>query len=284
MGVSSPLAMSVALSAWVVIVPVANLHSQPDGNAGVISQAIYATTVKAVGHEQGGWLQVRTPDDYQGWVDRAHLRRLGSAQYPAADHSVRVVSLFANLYREPDVTRRAPLLTVPFETLLEVAKQPGPESRWIQLRLPDGRTAWIQRGDVTFDDVPLSIDQIIHLARRFVGLPYLWGGVSTFGFDCSGFTQMLCRRRGILIPRDAAPQARWDGMARIQPDELQPGDLVYFGESADKITHTGMYVGGGEFVHATTHLQPVVQVSRLDDPHWAKLLVACRRPKPEGSE
>jgi len=103
--------------------------------------------------------------------------------------------------------------------------------------------------------------------------------VSTFGFDCSGFTQMLCRRRGIAIPRDAAPQAAWEGMVPVERDRLEPGDLVFFGESPQQITHTGMYIGDGEFIHATAWQRPVVQVSRLDDPHWSQLLVACRRPR-----
>jgi cell wall-associated NlpC family hydrolase len=91
--------------------------------------------------------------------------------------------------------------------------------------------------------------------------------------------QMLCRRRGVIIPRDAAPQAAWDGAAPVTKDELRPGDLLYFGSSAGKITHTGMYIGEGQFIHATTHEHPVVQISRVDDPHWTRLLVAARRVK-----
>jgi cell wall-associated NlpC family hydrolase len=64
-----------------------------------------------------------------------------------------------------------------------------------------------------------------------------------------------------------------------QKDELQPGDLLYFGSSDKKITHTGMYLGDGRFIHATAHDVPVVQVSDLADPHWTPLLVASRRVK-----
>jgi cell wall-associated NlpC family hydrolase len=60
---------------------------------------------------------------------------------------------------------------------------------------------------------------------------------------------------------------------------LKAGDLLYFGSSPDKITHTGMYIGNGEFIHDTTHDHPMVQISRLDDQPWTKLLVACRRAK-----
>jgi len=65
----------------------------------------------------------------------------------------------------------------------------------------------------------------------------------------------------------------------VDPKDLQPGDLVYFGKSAQKITHTGMYIGDGRFINATTHFKPVIQICRLDDPHWSAILVAARRWK-----
>jgi cell wall-associated NlpC family hydrolase len=90
---------------------------------------------------------------------------------------------------------------------------------------------------------------------------------------------MLCRRRGITMPRDAHVQAAWTGVISITKDELAPGDLLFFGSSDKKITHTGMYIGNGEFIHATAHERPMIQISRLADKHWTDLLVACRRPK-----
>jgi len=92
---------------------------------------------------------------------------------------------------------------------------------------------------------------------------------------------MLCRRQGFQIPRDAGPQARWDGLTAVKRRELEPGDLLYFGESEEKITHTGLYIGGGEFIHATAYRKPAIQISELDEPHWSELLVACRRLKGE---
>jgi gamma-D-glutamyl-L-lysine dipeptidyl-peptidase len=105
----------------------------------------------------------------------------------------------------------------------------------------------------------------------------LWGGRSSFGFDCSGFTQMLVRVRGIDMPRDADKQAAWKGVIAVDRKDLQPGDLLFFGSAADKITHTAMYIGDGQIVQATTNGHPVVQISPLDDQPWSRLLVACRR-------
>ena len=90
---------------------------------------------------------------------------------------------------------------------------------------------------------------------------------------------MLVRQRGILMPRDADVQAVWSGVVPVERKDLHPGDLLFFGDSLAKITHTGMYIGGGEFIHDTTHEHPGVQISRLDDMPWTKLLVASRRVK-----
>jgi len=278
MHVVIPMALLAAsVSGGVILKPVANMYSRPIEDADVVSQAIYASNVEIL-EEQAGWFHVRTADEYTGWTPAAVLRRLGSGQrpYASAGRVAQVVSLFANLYREPDVTKHQPLYTVPFETHLEVIREEKGD-RWIQVRLPDDRPAWVQSGDVTFDAKPLSIRELMEFSKQFLGLPYFWGGTSTFGYDCSGFTQMLCRRRGIVIPRDADIQAAWPGAESVDRNRLEPGDLLYFGGS--KITHTGMYIGNGQFINATTHERPIVQISDLHDPYWAKLFVAARRIK-----
>lgn len=271
----------------VVVKPVANMYSAPTEDTDVVSQAIYASNV-AVLEQQEGWYKIRTSDDYTGWVpSSALLRPKADVPYGAPAGGLKpslltVTSLYANIYREDSVTKHAPLLTVPYGTMLEsavtVQRFPG-GARWHDVRLPDGRHGFIQSGDVSAPPKPLSIEQTIAEARRFLGIPYFWGGTSSFGFDCSGFMQMLVGLRGHTMPRDAGPQAAWDKLTKIEKDQLQPGDLLYFGASVDKITHTGMYIGAGQFIHATTHEHPVVQIGRLQEPYWTRLLVACRRLK-----
>jgi hypothetical protein len=266
---------STAPSASAVItVPVANMYARPNANADVVSQAIFGANAQIAGR-RGAWLRIRTADSYTGWITASSaLRRKPYAQDGSC---IEVESLFANLYREADVTKHRPVLTVPFEARFEVLSGRNDDPRWLPVRLPGGRKVWVQRGDVTSDPKPQTITDVIAFSRRFLGLPYLWGGTSTYGFDCSGFTQMLCRRRGVLIPRDASQQAAWPGMTAVTRDRLQPGDLLYFGASADKITHTGMYIGDGEFIDATPWQRPVIQIDLLDDEHWAPLFVAARR-------
>ena len=260
----------------VVLKPVANMYAQPTADAEVVSQAIYGTNIGVV-ETRPGWLRVRTPDEYTGWMPVDDLRRV--ARYASGGRVAWVESVFANIYREPNVTKHQPLITVPFETRLEVISEPEGNPRWLQVRLPDDRSGWLQRGDVSFESQPLSIPAAIELSRRFLGLPYTWGGTSSFGYDCSGFTQMLCRRRGAPIPRDADVQAAWQGVVPVQREDLKPGDLLFFGSAADHITHTGMYIGEGKFINATTWIRPVVQICDLSDAHWTRLLVACRRLK-----
>lgn len=262
----------------IVVKPVANMYSSASTDSDVVSQAIYGTSVTVL-QDQNGWSEIQTPDQYKGWVQSSDL--LNAKPYAASGNVVEVRSLFAHIYREQSVTKHAPMLTVPFDTRLEVATLPDPAKpgRWLTVNLPDGRSGQIQSGDVAVPGAPLSIPDDIALAHKFMGLPYTWGGTSSYGYDCSGFMQMLIRHRGKLMPRDADIQAAWTGLAPVERKDLQPGDLLYFGSSPQKITHTGMYIGDGKFINATTHETPMVRIDDLHLPYWTKLLVAARRLK-----
>lgn len=257
--------------------PVVNMFSKPSADANVVSQAIFGTNVQVL-EDQPQWLKIRTPDDYTGWIEAGGA--LKRDVYAVSGIVASVNSLFGSLYRETSITKHQPIFTLPFEARMEVVAEPETEERrWIKVRLPDMREAWIQRGDVSLNPNQIAREDMLAISKRFTGLPYLWGGTSTYGYDCSGFTQMLYRQTGVVLPRDAQPQAEWSGVKAVGQDELQPGDLLFFGLSDEKITHTGMYLGNGEFIHATAHDHPAIQVSKLADPHWAKLLVATRRVK-----
>lgn len=276
---------AVAQARWVVAQPVVNMYSSASPDADVVSQALYGTTIsqteaKLSHPAPDGWIYIKTPDDYPGWVQRNLVLPLDANENYAGQgkHVLMVATRGAHVYRENDVTAHAPLLTLSFDTPLEETAPEG--KRWFKVRLVDGREGWIQSGDVQERPTkPLSIDETIALAKKFLGVTYTWGGRSSFGYDCSGFTQMLMRQHGVLMPRDADVQAAWNGVTAVDRKDLKPGDLLFFGDSPQHITHTGMYIGNGQFIHDTTHDHPMVQISRLDDQPWTKLLVACRRPK-----
>jgi gamma-D-glutamyl-L-lysine dipeptidyl-peptidase len=269
---------------FVVSVPVANMFSKPSADVDVVSQAIFSMNVEQIGI-QPGWIKIRTPlDGYTGWVSRADLVELhGEAGYATTGEISEVEELRSNLYREPDVTTHAPVMTLPFEARLKVLQE-KPGGRWLKVELPDRRQAWVQQGDVALSmnggadlAAHMTIRQMVEFSHRFLGLPYTWGGTSSFGYDCSGFVQMLMRQRGYLIPRDADVQAAWSGFKPVRLSRLRAGDVLFFG-SDGKITHTGMFIGHGKFIQATTHEHPVVQISKLDA-YWRKLLVVERRVK-----
>lgn len=275
---------------WVVAHPVVNVYSAPSADADVTTQAIYGNTVMQTKPNPApkqnvpeGWMFIKMADDYTGWTQRNGFLPLDEKEDYAGKEKrvVTVANRAANVYREADVTKHAPVLVLPFETPLEVVSAPKNEGeRWIQVRLVDGQQAWVQRGDVQDrTGKALTIDQAIALAKQFLGVTYTWGGTSSFGYDCSGFTQMIERQRGITMPRDADVQAAWTGSVTVKREDLKAGDLLYFGSSAKDITHTGMYIGNGEFIHDTTHDHPMVQISRLADQPWTKLLVVARRVK-----
>ena len=275
-GLATLALFAATLPSAVVLEPVANMYSRPSTDADVVSQAIFGANVGIL-EQKDGWAHIRTADDYTGWTPLSAL--VPGKPYAASGRVAEVQSLFAHIYRESDVTKHASLITLPFESRLEVPGEPAETDRWLQVRLPDGREGWVQAGDVSLHPKPLSIAETLEFAKRFLGLPYTWGGTSSYGYDCSGFAQMLARRRGVNMPRDAGPQAEWSGVTSVDRQHLQPGDLLYFGASEKKITHTGIYLGDGKFINATTHLTPTVRIDDLNDAYWAKLLVAARRLK-----
>jgi cell wall-associated NlpC family hydrolase len=112
-------------------------------------------------------------------------------------------------------------------------------------------------------------------AERFVGIPYRWGGDNVVeGMDCSGFVRAVYNLCGVSIPRTSAEQFRTgEGVSR---DDLKDGDLVFFGSSADKINHVGIYVGNGRFVHAPRRGDEI-KVSALDDNYFSGRFVGARR-------
>jgi gamma-D-glutamyl-L-lysine dipeptidyl-peptidase len=247
--------------------------------AEVVSQAIYATSLK-IGDSSDGWVQVKTPDDYEGWMERRHIFE-SKRSYPSSELIGRVNGLWTHVFFVSDTTPHLPKITLPYGTKVEIVAAPEKlDQRWVRARLLDGGLYWVQSGDFDFSGRRLSLDEMIEEGRRFIGIPYLWGGSSSFGFDCSGLVQTLFLQMGIQLPRDAALQAANASMHSIPAGDLQKGDLVFFGKSPERITHVGLYLGSGQFLHSVTTNKTgphAVQVGKLRDPEWNRIFISAMR-------
>lgn len=272
-------------TAGVIITPVENMYSQADNQADVVSQALLGCTVKILKSEKttGGqvWYRIETPDTYQGWVSGRALRFYAPEEKPYASEGqvIDITSLMAYIYATPDVTKQKPLLFAPISSILVLEKYEG---RWGQVILPDNRRGYIQMGDGVVRQAPfqrprLSPDQMVELARRFLGLPYFWGGTSPLGLDCSGYVQLIYRLSGVEILRDADIQFTSSGLLEVPKGQERAGDLVFFGRRG--VSHVGMMINEREFIHATTNQRPLVQISNLYEEYWQNIYQGCRRPK-----
>jgi len=268
-----------------VINSVENMHSRSTSSSDVVSQAILGTNVKLLKKERNSdgedWYQVGTPDAYKGWVVSSALRFLkpGEKPYASSGKIFAVTALLANTYREPDVTKHKPVKVAPISSVLEVVGER--DARWLEVNLPCGTKVWIQHGDGEVREAPMvwprtSPEDMVVLSKRFIGLPYYWGGTSPLGFDCSGFVQLIYKMGGIPILRDADIQFEGSGLIPVASGEETAGDLVFFGKT---IGHVGMMINSEEFINATVHEKPVVQISRLKDAYWQKIYQGARRPK-----
>ena len=271
--------------AAVVINTAENMHSRSNVMTDVVSQALLGTSARVLKTERNSdgedWYYVETPDTYKGWVIGPSLRFLkrGERPYAAQGRIFVVTALLANTYREPDVTKRKPVKVAPVSSVLEVIRDV--DERWLEVTLPCGTKACVQKADGEFREGPMAwtrlpVQEMVALSMRFIGLPYLWGGTSPLGFDCSGFVQLIYKMGGIPILRDADIQFEGSGLVPVAAGDERAGDLVFFGKN---MGHVGMMINAEEFINATVHEKPVVQISRLKDAYWQGIYQGARRAK-----
>ena len=130
----------------VVSTPVANMYKNATADSEVTSQVLYGTGVRSL-EKQGDWIRIRTADDYSGWISSGDVNAKNGTSRAPEGKVVRVTALSANVYREPDVTEHAPVLRLPWESILEVAADsPKDDARWLKVRLVDGQSRGYSMG------------------------------------------------------------------------------------------------------------------------------------------
>ncbi|MGC8785118.1 MAG: NlpC/P60 family protein [Armatimonadota bacterium] len=290
----------------VVVHNVVKMHAQPNGESEQVSQTILGHTLllSTPPAPEENWLKVQTDDNYTGWVRRKQVRLLGEdEEYPTQGQAYRVNALWAFVREKPDI--QAPHLTIaPMSAWLEGLEWHGD---WLHVRLPDGCEGWVSVQDVTSQWVTVTRigslrvegmvisrgesteryvvpragwqNALVYTAKRLLGVPYLWGGSSPFGLDCSGFVQLVYRMCGLVIPRDADLQAEFDRTIEVSLADVQPGDLIFFAGGNDQhrrtITHVGMIVDGEHFIHSSGGVG--VNITPLDEPYYRSILWGVRR-------
>ncbi len=137
-----------------------------------------------------------------------------------------------------------------------------------KIGIDDSIVQWHYAGPVT-----KKVKDITEEAKRYVGVPYRFGGTTPKGFDCSGFIQYVFNRKGILLPRSADEQ--YFSGEKISVNSLKPGDLVFFNTYAEGISHSGLYLGDGYFISATTSRG--VAVATMKNGYWHDRYIGANR-------
>jgi cell wall-associated NlpC family hydrolase len=253
----------------IVNLAVCNLRSRGADAAELASQGLLGYPVKVLKKSDNGWFLVQTPDEYIAWVDRDALHITNEAGVKAWTSAKKVFVTTELAFTTVAPDRAAARVTdVTKGNVLKLLDKTA--TGFFHVEYPDGQTAYLPpecgvEWDVwaknvkTFATEP---DAVIATARLCMGIPYLWGGTSVKGMDCSGFTRTVFTQHGLVLPRDASQQAFVGDSVSIMgvaatPQsfaDLKTGDLLFFGRKAtdstrEAVTHVGLYIGGGEYIH-----------------------------------
>jgi hypothetical protein len=273
----------------VVNISVCNIRSQPKHSAELATQSLLGTSLRIL-KKQGEWYLVQTPDDYLGWLDEGGFTLMNEVEHTHWQNSPKVIYTANFGLAYDNSTLLGPIVSdLSTGNLLMFRNQ---ERGSVMVAFPDKRIAHVPSSEVEMFDQWLpdkspDSTKIIKTAHTFMGRPYLWGGTSGKGVDCSGFTKMVFYMNGLLLSRDASQQVHTGKLIETDTtfSTLLPGDLLFFGQQAaegqkERIRHVAIYLGEGKIIHATGRVQ--IQSLRRGDPDFAedRLLTFIRARRP----
>lgn len=260
----------------IVNLSVCNIRSQAKHSGELSTQSTLGTTLK-IWDRQGDWYRVQTPDGYLGWLDAGGFTRVDEAGLNDWKEAEKVIYL-----PETGFSYAAPEAGAPVVSDLlagNLLRRVGQQGGFTEVAYPDGRRAFIPNSELQnfstwLENREPSVENILAQAKKLMGRPYLWGGTSGKGMDCSGFTKTVFYLNGLILPRDASQQIHV-GAEIPETDDLsalQPGDFLFFGRKAtteqpEKITHVAIYLGDSRIIHATGRVK--IESLNPDHPDFA---------------
>lgn len=272
-----------------ISVSVTDMKKAPDYQSETVSQATMGTPVEVTGKD-GYWYSVMTPEGYKGWITEMNVALLAEEEMEEWKHSERLIvkDYFTVVTALPEKNS-----TVVSDCVMGNILGAGtarPVAGFTPVVLPDGREGFVPSASV----VPLRTwmesvhnpegEDIVATASLFLGFPYLWGGLSPKGLDCSGLVKLSYFLNGIIVLRDASQQigtGKSQDFSRIT-DSLQPGDLVFFGRGATdsrgrSVSHVGIYAGDGMMIHSSLRVRINSLLPGREDSYTSKQIVGATR-------
>ncbi|PIB35180.1 hypothetical protein BFP72_07110 [Reichenbachiella sp. 5M10] len=247
---------------------VCNIRSEHRHSAELATQALLGMTLKVLQRLEE-WYLVQSPDGYISWVDHGGVQLMTGSEQLKWSKSPKVVYLrnYGNAYGDTQGT------TVLSDLVLgDCLVRRGTVDGMVEVQFPDRRIGYVPIDEVADfrtwrESVVPSGELVVAYAQSLLGSPYLWGGTSTKGMDCSGFTKMAYLMNGYIIPRDASQQVHAGTVVdpNLTFEGLEKGDLLFFGRAAtdstrQRVTHVGLWMGDSTFIHSSQQ----VRISSVD--------------------
>jgi len=218
-----------------VLVPV---RKQPSDQSEMTNQLVFGDFLKIIDSNTNWYLAITQHDGYEGWVDKKQIRVINQSVFNKCTD-------YNNSYCY-DLTASATSTTGKTKNLLLGNKLPNYNNNTLNI----ANDTYQFSGNAFTPDTNITGDIILNIALKFKGAPYLWGGRSPFGIDCSGFTQLVFMMGGVQLYRDASQQVK-KGIDVNFINEAIAGDLAFFDNQEGNITHVGIIINNKKIIHAS---------------------------------